>query len=317
MELFVKILNEHYKKSAINIIKMEGGWSAQAYKVNTADGIFFLKVYEKHRLSTGIWTAKIDTYMPIVLWLYNNTNLRGKISYPILTVDGQYKCNDERFIFLLFPYIEGYTLCDKLMTREQVRELAEIVAELHKYGDEIPVKADTIEEDFKIPFCDELKRLLSLPNQPSFKETIDVLKQHEMILIENIEKTQKLADKISKENLPKVLCHTDIHGWNLMQSDKLILIDWEGMRLAPSEADLFAFIGDKFWHRCSKEFMEIYKKIHPNYEINTDALTFYQTRRRLEDICAFAQGLLFEDIDDEERKKSLYLLRRECVDLLR
>jgi spectinomycin phosphotransferase len=84
------------------------------------------------------------------------------------------------------------------------------------------------------------------------------------------------------------------------------------MKLAPPEADLFAFIGDCFWHNCSAIFMETYKKVHPNFEINPDTLAFYQTRRRLEDICAFAQGLLYEDIDDEERRQSLYHLRREC-----
>lgn len=38
-----------------------------------------------------------------------------------------------------------------------------------------------------------------------------------------------------------VLCHTDAHGWNLIQSNKLVLVDWEGLRLAPPEADLNMF----------------------------------------------------------------------------
>ena len=309
---FSEILDKHYNQSVINITEQQGGWSARAFRVDTTGGSYFLKAYEKHKASTEKWTAMIDTYMPIVLWLDNNTNLQGKIGCPVLTNDGQYKCEDNHFIFLLFPYIEGYTLCDKPMSLEQKNELADIISELHRYGGEIPVGTNPIKENFAIPFCDELKKLIASNVQPGNNETWSILKKHETVLMKNIEKTQILAVKLSKENLPHVLCHTDVHGWNLMQADRLILIDWEGMKLAPPEADLFAFIGDCFWHNCSTEFMETYKKVNPNYEINPDSLAFYQIRRRLEDICSFAQGLLYEDIDDEERRQSLYHLRREC-----
>lgn len=310
--LFSEILDKYYNISVTTITEQEGGWSALAFKVDTTSGIFFLKAYDKHRMSTDIWTATIDTYMPIVIWLNQNTNLKGRIVSPVLTNEGQYKCEDDRFIIFLFPYIEGYTLCDKPKSDKQNKEMAEIIAELHQYNDEIPVSTDAIKEDFAVPFCHELKEIISSIELPSANETLNILKANETVLYKNIEITQKLASKLSKENLPHVLCHTDVHGWNLMQSDRLILIDWEGMKLAPPEADLFAFIDNLFWHNCSAEFMEIYKKAHPNYEINVDALTFYQIRRKIEDICAFAQGLLYEDIDEEERKQSLYHLRREC-----
>lgn len=144
-------------------------------------------------------------------------------------------------------------------------------------------------------------------------ETETILKQFEETLIKNIDKVEKLSAKISNETLSFVLCHTDVHGWNLMQSDRLILTDWEGMKLAPPEADLFAFIGNLFWHNCSDEFMKIYHTIHTDFEINLEVLDFYQTRRRIEDICAFAQGLLYDkNIDDTERRESLYHLQREC-----
>jgi len=310
--LFAEIIEKYYNLSIIDIVEQKGGWSARAFRVDTTSGIFFLKAYEKHKASTEKWTSMIDSYVPIVVWLYNNTNLHGKIICPILTIDGQYKCENDHFIFLLFPYIEGYTLCDKPMSVTQKREMAEIIAELHNYGGEIPVVTNTIKEDFAIPFCHELKELISLNDKLSSNETMSILKEHEAVLIKNIVKVSTLAAKLSKENLPHVLCHTDVHGWNLMQADRLILIDWEGMKLAPPEADLFVFIGDHFWHNISAELMETYKKVHPNFEINPDALAFYQIRRRLEDICAFAQGLLYEDINDEVKRQSLYYLRQEC-----
>ncbi|MBN2851826.1 MAG: aminoglycoside phosphotransferase family protein [Clostridia bacterium] len=312
---FTDILNKYFNLSVINITEQVGGWSARAFKIDTTNGVFFLKAYEKYRASTAQWTSTIDIYMPIVIWLYNNTGLRDKIICPVLTTDGKYKCEDDNLIYILFPYIEGYTLCDKKMTNTQIKEMADIIAELHKYGAEIPVATNTVKEDFAVPFCYELKELISLAEETSSNETMRVLKEYEAVLIKNIEKTILLAERLLKENLSCVICHTDVHGWNLMQSDRLILIDWEGMKLAPPEADLFAFIGDRFWHTCSSNFLETYKKVHPYYIINSDSLEFYQTRRRIEDICAFAKGLLCVNANEEEIKQSLYYLRRECSSL--
>lgn len=309
---YSKILNQQYNLSGKIITEIEGGWSARAFKVDTTNGSFFLKAYEKHKGATKKWTALVDSYMPIVLWLDNNTNLHGKIICPVLTNDGEYKCEDDKFIYLLFPYIEGYTLYDTPMSAVQITEMAEIISELHKYGEEIPVDTSAIKEDFAVPFCDELRELILLTDKPDASETMSILKEYKTILIANIEKIETLAVKLTNENLPNVLCHTDVHGWNLMQSGRLILIDWEGMKLAPPEADLFAFVGNRFWHNCSEQFIQIYKKAHPNFEINNEALDFYQTGRRIEDICAFAKGLLYEDISDEERRQSLYHLHREC-----
>jgi len=45
---------------------------------------------------------------------------------------------------------------------------------------------------------------------------------------------------------PQVICHTDLHGGNLMldRSGELILLDWENAIFAPPEYDLFFIAGD-------------------------------------------------------------------------
>lgn len=312
--VFSRILQTYYNIKVMNIIQQDGGWSAGAYKIETPDDAFFLKVYDKQRNSTKLWTKTINTYMPIVLWLHTNTTLNGRIICPALTLDGKYMCEDEQYIYFLFPYIEGYPLCDKPMTENQVIEIAEIIAELHKYGSEIPIPTDDIKEDFAVPFCNALSELLIL-NDGKDTETTSILSQYKQALRIAIEKTEQLSKKLSDEDLSFVLCHTDVHGWNIMQSDRLILIDWEGMKLAPPEADLFAFVGNLFWHNCSEKFMSVYQTIHPDFKLNKEVLYFYQTRRKIEDIYAFTQRLLYEDLDNEERKQALYHLRQECASL--
>jgi len=193
--IYYELLDEHYGIFASRIIEQEGGWSAQAYRVETSNGIFFLKAYDKRKHSTNIWTAKIDSYMPIVLWLHNNTELKGRIVCPVLTKNSNYKIEDDSGIYILFPYIEGHTLCDQPLSVVQANEIAKIIAKLHRHGAEIPVPTDTITEDFSVPFCDGLKEIISSTSGSKADETYAVLKEFEYSLSQSIELTKVLAAK--------------------------------------------------------------------------------------------------------------------------
>jgi len=116
---------------------------------------------------------------------------------------------------------------------------------------------------------------------------------------------------------PFVLCHTDIHGWNLMQSDKLILIDWESIKFAPVEADLFTFWSDWYWGNSKwgsywDKFLPVYQKYHPEYTEQNETLRFYQIRRHIEDIEEFFKQYLYDDMTKEETDEVISCLEREC-----
>lgn len=72
----------------------KGGWSALAYKAETDKGIFFLKAYDKKRIFTAKAAARIGTYIPILKALGQSV-LKGRVSRPVLTKNGQNKCEDE------------------------------------------------------------------------------------------------------------------------------------------------------------------------------------------------------------------------------
>ena len=59
-----------------------------------------------------------------------------------------------------------------------------------------------------------------------------------------IERAQELALELQSKHLEFVLCHTDIHGGNILISDnnELYIVDWDDPILAPKERDLM-FIG--------------------------------------------------------------------------
>ncbi|MFI8711891.1 aminoglycoside phosphotransferase family protein [Brevibacillus brevis] len=308
MDHFKTILRHHYDRDAADVIPQQGGWSALAYKVISYEHSYFLKVYEKSRASTPKWTALIDKYVPIIQWLSCQTGLQGKLPVPLLTRNAAYKHEDDMGIYQLFEYIEGKTIGSQALSTMQVRQLAEIIAQLHLYGEEIPVSTAAIKEDFRIPFAEQFREMLNEDIHRLPDDVSEIVKPFASILATRMNDLEMIAEELRGSEVEMKLCHTDIHNWNLMQSgQQLILIDWEGLKLAPVEADLIFLVDQPFL----EEFMATYLKTHTNYVVNRQALKFYQIRRRLEDICELLEQLLFDEQEEEDRVGTIRHLKRE------
>ncbi|MGO4790365.1 aminoglycoside phosphotransferase family protein [Paenibacillus sp. 2KB_20] len=309
MDRLRNMLKDHYGLENTDVVPQQGGWAALAFRVRSHNEHYFLKAYEKSRASTPKWTALIDDYVPILLWLEEHSRLKGKIPAPILTTDGSYQCEDDEGIYLLYEYIVGDTIADQELTEDQVRQLAEMIAELHRYGEEVPLVTSAMMENYTVPFLGQLKSTLDgeLPYDLG-----EVLLHYIDRLKEIMLKVEELSEALKNRDLAMALCHTDVHGWNLMSTrQQLKLIDWEGLKLAPVEADMMSFVDEPYFEL----FMKVYKETHSDYEINAEALQFYQGRRKLEDVWEFMEQLLYDVQHDKERALTLQSLRKELEEI--
>ncbi|MFS0918064.1 aminoglycoside phosphotransferase family protein [Brevibacillus sp. 179-C 1.1 NHS] len=312
MDQFKTLLRHHYDVDATDVIPQQGGWSALAYKVISDQDSYFLKVYEKSRASTPKWTALIDKYVPIIQWLSRHTRLQGKIPVPLLTRNAAYKHEDDMGIYQLFEYMEGKTIGNQELDTMQIRQLSAIVSELHLYGEEIPLNTEAIKEDFSLPFAEPLRTMLKEDIHRLPEDVNEIVRLNVKKLADRICHLEMIAEQLRGSEIKMRLCHTDLHNWNMMQSDqRLILIDWEGLKLAPVEADLMFLVDMPYF----EEFMAIYRETHANYEINPTALAFYQTRRTLEDIGELLEQLLFDEQEEQDRLETIGYLKKELKEM--
>lgn len=92
-----------------------------------------------------------------------------------------------------------------------------------------------------------------------------------------------------------------------MQSEQqFILLDWEGLRLAPVEADMMFLANKPYYH----DFLSVYQKKHQDFAINFDALKFFKGSRDLDDIWVTLEQLLFDKQDAQERAITIKRLTR-------
>ena len=307
------ILQSEFGIIANDISPVSGGWSASAFRVHSIEKSFFLKVYDKKRSSIANLLPKLDLCMQIASWLEHNTELQGRINAPLLTKQGKVNVETQEYVYMLFNYIDGITIETTPLFQNQQSELAEIVGILHRQGTNLPFDLSDRRETFTIPCAD----LLEIPSKMSDPP---VIYQNRDLILQAIGHSQKLANQFQaeNENIPFVLCHTDIHGWNLMQSDKLILIDWETIKLAPAEADLYSFWGDWYWGNAKwgsywETFLPTYQRLRSDYIVRDDLLHFYQVRRHIEDINDFYKQYLYDNMSEVETREVIWHLERECA----
>lgn len=304
------ILKTQFGVECTELTKIHGGLSAMNYKVKTVGQTFFLKVYDMKKAQASLWTENINCYIPVLIWLNENTRLQGKIVRPIKTNKGDYRFYDDENVFLLFDYIEGETV-GKTMTHAQILEAADIMACLHSNGNEIPVNMEKMKEDFSVPFCLSLEHFIAESYTTSPADVKAILQPCLEQLILKINEVKSLSEKVKQKNIKMVLCHTDAHGLNLMQSENLVLVDWEGIKLAPAEADLTMFTKKEYWD----VFIGRYNELRPKFILDNDLFSFYILRRKIEDIWAFLESILFDNLSDEQRKSNLNFLSKCCYTL--
>jgi len=307
MDELLNLLNSEYGIVSNSIFPVSGGFSAKAaYRVAGADGAeYFLKVYDKSLPTTRPFVERINIYMPVLDWLSASSTLRGRVLMPVPARGGAYKAETDSDVYVLFIYVRGETPGVQGMTRTQTIELAEILVLLHVAGEAVPLEMPGLAENISLPFCEQLTRYLN-KSDTEHDALFDIISPHAGLLLAAIRESLHLRDTVRLGYSPLVLCHGDAHGNNVIQAERLVLADWEDLRLAPAEADLFIYA----WHPHGELLLESYVAARGGYRINHELLYFYVLRRRIEDVWYNVQRLTEENPDETETAKLLDYTRR-------
>ena len=128
-----------------------------------------------------------------------------------------------------------------------------------------------------------------------------------------IKRTEELASGLQSQSHELVLCHTDIHGGNILirtdgqlpvPAENFYIVDWDAPLLAPKERDLM-FIGggiDDIWK--SKQDESIFYESYGKTDIDFPMMAYYRYERVIEDLAAYAEQLLSTDEGGADREEA-------------
>lgn len=286
-----------------DVHEVKGGWSAKAYRVDAGNFTYFLKVYDKTQPSVQPWIKRIDAYISVLGWLCKTKELRGFIAEPIPSLNGNYKVETADHVFLLFTFVKGDTPGERGMSPAQIAELAYILAQLHSFGESIPCDISGLHEDVSLSLCYKLEHFIS---EAQNHDTLSQLICPNANMISSvIAETLRLRDTARLPAKSLVLCHTDAHHNNVIQGDRLVLVDWEDLRLAPAEADLFMYALNPEW----PTFWQSYSAFRRDFQMDTALMRFYILKRRLEDIWYYMSRVLLDKPSEVEASRIYGRLR--------
>jgi len=224
---------------------------------------------------------------------------------------GEYK-------MILYPFIEGKDGFDMELTDHHRRTLGAALKGIHAAQVPPELKRLIPQETFASNWREGMKSFQAQVENKTFDDPMaaklaEFIKAKQSEINHLIERADRLASELQSKPLEFVLCHTDIHGGNILicrdgqppvPINTLYIVDWDNPILAPKERDLM-FIGggiDEIWKTKREEavFYEDYGKT----EVNLSALAYYRYERVIEDLVVICEQLLLTDEGGADREQA-------------
>lgn len=120
-----------------------------------------------------------------------------------------------------------------------------------------------------------------------------------------VARAEELAAVLAARHLPYVLCHADIHVWNLLVTAEgaLYIVDWDTVLFAPKERDLM-FFGAGLGGGQQAEQAAFYRG-YGACAVDANALAYYRCERVVEDIAVYCRELLGSAAGGADRAEGL------------
>ena len=301
-ELIISRLREAYdlRVAELTFLPIGADSRTAVYRVVTEDGTaYFLKLRKNFK----------EMIVRVPLFLKDN-GIR-EIIVPFESKSKQRWADFGEHKLILYPFIEGKDGFERELTDPHRRTLGAAFQGIHTAQMPTELRKLIKKETFSLGWREDMKSYQARVGTKTFDDPTAAklaefikLKQNEITQL--IGRAEELASELQSKPLEMVLCHSDIHGGNILISNEgeLFIVDWDDPILAPKERDLM-FIGggiDEIWK--SKREEAVFYEGYGETEINLAALAYYRYERIIEDLVVICEQLLLTDEGGADRERS-------------
>ena len=313
-EILIRCLNEGYGKGirSVSFLPLGADANTAVYRAQTSDNTsYFVKL---RRGPSSVAAAAVPTFLAengmkqVIPVLRTRT---GAIQY-------EPESFDDSWVMTLYPFVEGHHGYERKMTPVQWAEFGVALKRLHTLNFPTEIIESIPREDFSTCWHDELRDFVARIERESFIDSVAVelaalLSSKKNEILKLIERVEETVQPLRHKALELVLCHADIHGWNLLIDDRtgaLHIVDWDTLIFAPKERDLM-FIGAGLADSgyTSAQETEMFFGGYGQTEIDHNAITYYRCARIIEDLVVYCRQILLSEEGGEDRRQSLEFVR--------
>jgi len=295
-----------------NIEFLLRGWGGDCYQAKARNGDrYFLKLHDEANYM-GIAATSRPFYLPLMHQLHHK-NILPHIPCPILTCKGAFSLQINHHELVVTNFIDGQVVGFGKLSEPILGQLAEMVGILHRSRPQLKFEYPFVEH-FEISFDADLVEALNklgsiTPKDGPGKQLLRQIMLPRLDEVRShLQQFRELQGTVRAINKPKVICHTDLHGANLITDNQhnLYILDWENALIAPLEHDMIFFAGEEnFWEIFWPNYTHQFSEAH----IESEILRFYFYRRTLEDIAGFVLRILQGEGSPERDQEDIGWLR--------
>ena len=230
---------------------------------------------------------------------------------PQPTTSGALWADWDGYKVMLYPFIDGHDAYDVPLTDAQWRQFGAALQRVHTAVLPSSLAAVIPTETYTPKFRELVKKFMLDIQERPFAEPVAqkmaaFLYEKRDVVAQLVQRTEQLAKIVQERPSANVLCHSDIHAWNLLISNDgaLYLVDWDDPILAPKERDLM-FIGaglGGIWHTPREK--DLFYEGYGRTEVDREILAYYRCERIIQDIAAYCEQIFLSDEGGADREEA-------------
>jgi thiamine kinase-like enzyme len=327
-EKFIRAIQQGYGIEITHPEFLLRGFGGDCYRAETRPSIslrtgsgisYFLKLHDPVNNQMMAASSR-DFYLPLMHQLHAKEIL-PHIPHPLPTLDGALSLRIGANELVITNFIAGELVGFGALPEPILAQLAELVGILHASKAQLEFEHPFIEQ-FDVVFEQSLLKsfdtlaALDASASPGQQLLRDIILPQQAPIVAHLEQLKELQAVVRSTyakgvDNPMVVCHTDLHGGNLMTDGEgnLYILDWENAMIAPLEHDMIFFAGETgffetFWPNYTRHFRSA--------SLDLELLRFYFYRRGLEDVADFILRIL-RRANSPERDQQEIQWMRECL----
>lgn len=298
-QTIIDCLHTHYgiKIVSLRLLPLGADINASVYKAQEKDqSSYFLKIKRGHNHDMGI----------TIVQQLHEAGVR-QIIPPIKTVHGESAQSIGDFTLILYPFIDGQDGFTRALSDSQWLTLGKTLKQVHEMDVPSLIKQNIRQETFSSKWREITRSLYArietqITDDKVASQLLTFMKKNRVTIQRLVDRAEQLAEMVQNQSLQLVLCHSDIHGGNVLMNDHTIyIVDWDDPIMAPKERDLM-FIGGGVANVWNKPFEEaLFYEGYGTVKIDKTILAYYRHERIVEDIAEYGQELLLTTSGGENR----------------
>lgn len=285
----------------VTFLPLGADGNTAVYRATTGDRAYFVKLRRER-------FREVSVTLPYFL---HESGLEAIIP-PLPALHGANWTRLGPYFVICYPFVAGESAFNSRLTEGQCRQFGRALRALHSAVPPPSLLEQLPRETFVSRWPEVLSSFLNGSREvhrwdAAAADLLALLDERRGQLKALLDRSNELAARLAAAVPPFVICHSDIHGGNLLltSADGCFIVDWDDPILAPKERDLM-FIGGSVgstWRRRADQ--EQFYGAYGDEALDLRALAYYRHVRIIEDIALYSQDLLATAAGGADRAQAL------------